>query len=55
MSLDRQPSFRYERPTVNPFVPAGTTNIEISGPRSPSPVTAATVQKPVIGVPELVM
>ena len=56
VSLACQPTLSYAGPTVNPGVPLGTMIVEISRVAEPgSPVTAVTVTKRVIGVPELVM
>jgi len=51
-----QPTLEYFGATVNPGVPLGTMIVEISlRPSGFSPVTAVTVTKPVMSVPELVM
>jgi hypothetical protein len=51
-----QPTLEYFFDTVKPGVPAGTMMAEISfRPSSCSPVTAVTVTRPVMSVPELVM
>ena len=54
VSLERQPSFLYPAPTVNPGVSAGTRIVE-TPPSEPSSVRQAAITKPVIGVPLLVM
>ena len=55
MSDAAQPTLEYFSETVRPGVPAGTTIAEISLRPSRSPVTAVTVMRSVIAVPELVM
>ena len=55
MSDAAQPTLEYFSETVSPGVPAGTMIAEISLRPSRSPVTAVTVMRSVIAVPELVM
>ena len=56
MSEAFQPTLEYCVATVKPGVPDGTMIVEISGlPSCLRPVTAATVTRPVMSVPELVM
>ena len=55
MSDAAQPTLEYFSETVRPGVPAGTTIAEISLRPPRSPVTAVTVMRSVIAVPELVM
>ena len=56
MSEAFQPTLEYGAATVKPGVPDGTMIEEISGgPSSLRPVTAVTVTRPVMSVPELVM
>ena len=56
MSEAFQPTLEYFFETVNPGVPDGTMIAEISFlPSSVVPVTAVTVTRPVMSVPELVM
>ena len=56
MSEAFQPTFEYWAATVKPGVPDGTMIAEISGGRPAArPVTAVTVTRPVMSVPELVM
>ena len=56
MSEAHQPTLSYEGPTVKPGVPDGTTMVEISErPSGRFPVTAVTVTRRVMVVPELVM
>ena len=55
MSDDAQPTLEYFSETVSPGVPAGTMIAEISLRPPCTPVTAVTVMRSVIAVPELVM
>ncbi len=56
MSEAFQPTLEYGAETVKPGVPDGTMIEEISGlPSAFLPVTAVTVTRPVMSVPELVM
>ncbi len=56
MSDAFQPTFEYGAATVKPGVPDGTMIDEIRGrPSGLRPVTAVTVTRPVMSVPELVM
>ena len=56
MSEAFQPTLEYFFDTVKPGVPDGTMIDEISlRPSSSTPVTAVTVTRPVMSVPELVM
>ena len=55
MSEACQPTLSYGAATVKPGVPVGTMIVEISLRPACSPVTAVTVTKPVMSVPELVM
>ena len=56
MSEAFQPTLEYFFDTVKPGVPLGTMIAEISlRPSSRVPVTAVTVTRPVMSVPELVM
>jgi hypothetical protein len=51
VSEAHQPTFEYAAPTVNPGVPDGTMIAESSS----GPVSAVTVTRAVMSVPELVM